>query len=242
MNFEKLKKVLENYGEENDLDEYIKNYEEFEKRNKKFLNCRFEGEIGDSKRIKGFGLVVRQMLHHRAKNLYEGSLHALMQNNIYLVALAVRGHFETTAAIGYLCSRLHSFSEGNIKAEIIDDDICNQFRASKEKDFWFAPDPKNILNQFDFADKTVSKLFLSGDKKKFKLLRDSYEFLCEFCHPNFHSNKLSYDLDENNGVFIFRYKGDRVEKAEFSIIGYILISASLFLDLFDLAGDLFDEA
>ena len=83
MNFEKLKKVLENYGEENDLDEYIKNYEEFEKRNKKFLNCRFEGEIGDSKRIKGFGLVVRQMLHHRAKNLYEGSLHALMQNNIY---------------------------------------------------------------------------------------------------------------------------------------------------------------
>jgi hypothetical protein len=242
MNFEKLKKLLEVYGEENDLDEYIKNYEELKKRNKKFLNCRFEGEIGDSKRIKGFGLALRQMLHHRAKNLYEGSLDALMQNNIYLVALGVRGHFETTAAIGYLCSRLHSFSEGNIGAEIIDDDICNQFRASKEKDFWFAPDPQSILKQFDFADNIMNKLFFNADKKEFKPLRDNYEFLCEFCHPNFLSNKLSYDLDENNGVFIFRYEGERIEREEFSVIGYILISAPLFLDLFDLAGDLLDKA
>ena len=237
MDFEKLKKLLESYGKEKDIDEYIKVYEDHLSRNKKYLNLRFEGEAGDWRRIKGIGLALRQMLHHRAVSLYEGSLLSSMQNNVYLVALSVRGHYETTAAMGYFCARLHSYSEGNIGAETIEEEIGNQIRGSRAEELLLAPDPKNILTQLDYADKAIGRLLINDGQKDLKWLRESYEFLCEFCHPNFHSNKLSYNLDEKNGVFIFRYEGEQILKKEFGIIEYILISGGLFIDLFDWAGE-----
>lgn len=241
MDFKKLKELLENQGKEKDLSQYIKTYDDLKKRKELRVKVDSGEDWGELNRIKGFGLALRQVLHHRAINLYEGSLQALMQNNVYLVALAVRGHYETTAAIGHLHSRLYSFSQKNIEAETIDKEIYRQLIASKEQRFEGAPEPKNILNLIDYADQAVSKHILGDNKGSHKMLRDQYDFLCEFCHPNFHSNALSYDLDKTNSEFAFKYNIEQIEKREFLVAESILISSPLFIELFDGVGKILND-
>jgi hypothetical protein len=52
--------------------------------------------------------VLQQVLLHRAERLLAGSGTMLLENNIYGLALIVRGHYETTALLGYVWHRLDS--------------------------------------------------------------------------------------------------------------------------------------
>jgi hypothetical protein len=58
--------------------------------------------------------VLQQALLHRAERLLVGAGTMLLENNIYGLALIVRGHFEATAVLGYVCNRLESLKAGNI--------------------------------------------------------------------------------------------------------------------------------
>ena len=51
-------------------------------------------------------MVYRQVLLHRSILLFEGSLDAAADENVYSMALSIRGYFETTAALGYVHYRL----------------------------------------------------------------------------------------------------------------------------------------
>jgi hypothetical protein len=62
----------------------------------------FRGEdYGEPNRIRSNGLVYRQVLLHRSIYLFEGSVKAAVDENVYSMTLNVRGHFETTASLGY---------------------------------------------------------------------------------------------------------------------------------------------
>jgi hypothetical protein len=98
-------------------------------------------------------------------------------------------------------------------------------------------DPKNILSLFEDGDKSVNISVLGATASQYDILKDSYEFLCEFCHPNLPSNSVAIDLDKSVPAFIFRH-GQPMRNQEFRLIGYLMLSAPIFVDLYDQIPDL----
>ena len=84
----------------------------------------------------------------------------------------------------------------------------------------------------EYADKSVSKKLLGGGTTEHTKLQQSYDFLCEFAHPNFHSNKLAFDLNRPRTRFTLRYEQKMPDEA-FSTIGYRLLALPLHLELHD---------
>jgi hypothetical protein len=148
------------------------------------------GDWGDAKRIRAYSLVLRQVLLHRAINLFEGALSALILDNVYTMALAIRGHFETTGALGYLHKRLDSLSQGSLDPTVVDQDIYTQLLGRRDGVIQEAPEAKQVLSLLEHADRTVSKHIFGGTAKQYNMLTDCYTFLCEFSHP-----QLSFEFD-----------------------------------------------
>ena len=84
----------------------------------------------------------------------------------------------------------------------------------------------------EYADKSINTSVIGTTTKKYDILKGSYEFLCEFAHPNFLSNSVAIDLDKSIPEFRFRH-GQPMRDLEFKLVGYLLLSAPIFLDLFD---------
>ena len=91
---------------------------------------------------------------------------------------------------------------------------------------------KQVLNMLEYADRSISKNILYGKTKEHDILTDCYKFLCEFSHPNFHSNTVAFELDKETQEFKIRHY-DPMRDKEFEIIGYLLLSAPIFVALFD---------
>lgn len=172
--------------------------------------------------------VVSHTLLHRAILLFEGSVSALSDKNVYSLALCIRAHYETTAVLGRLYRRLSSYLNGHISVYDFENDIYVQTVGCRHQSLHKAPNPENIMNQLDDADKILDKEFF-GQKKE--MLRDNYEYLCEFAHPNFHSNSIAYNIDKSKNSIIFRYDGILM-KRDF-IIGYLDISTVVFIWFFN---------
>ena len=190
------------------------------------------GDLGDQNRIRFYAIAYRQVLLHRAISLFEGSVQAAIDENAYVMILAVRATFETTAALGYLHNRLSSLAAGNLEATQVDEDIMTQILGTKDTYIPQAMPPKHILSMLKYADVSVSKKILDEQAKEHTILRESYDFLCEFAHPNFHSNKLAFDLDKSRQRFVFRNE-KRMQDNAFSTIGYLILSSALHVDLHD---------
>lgn len=152
--------------------------------------------------------------------------------NTYSMTLNIRGHFETTASIGYFHQRLFSLKKGNITAETLDRDLTIQLLGVRHESISQAPNPTNILSQLEYADKSVSSSVIGAAAGQYDILKDSYEYLCEFAHPNFHSNSVAIDLDKSIPEFKFRH-GQAMRDREFVLICYLLLSVPIFVDLFD---------
>ena len=235
MDFEKIKVELEK--RKIDFSEYEETYKNLYNRKENTIKARAQGEWGEKQRINEYSLVLRQVLLHRATKLFEGSFDALINDNAYSMSLSIRGHFETTAAIGYLHNRLHSLQQGNLDFKIVDQDIVTQLMGTKDKSILEkhghkCSEAKHVLKMLKYADKSVSKHIMQGSSEKFTYLMDLYEYLCEFSHPNFHSNTLAYSLDKEQEKFIFRYD-EQIRDRDARLIENLLISNPIFVDLYD---------
>jgi len=190
------------------------------------------GERGDAGRVRAYAVALRQVLLHRSIMLFEGALRASVDENAYVMVLAIRAQFETTAALGYLHNRLNSLNCGNLKAAKVDEDIMTQLLGTKDTYIRGAMPPKQILSMLEYADESVNRRVLGSDPRQYAMLSKSYDFLCEFAHPNFHSNKVAFDLDKVGQRFVLRHgKGMRDE--EFRVVNYLLVSAPLHVALHD---------
>jgi hypothetical protein len=107
-----------------------------------------------------------------------------------------------------------------------------QLLGVHHENFPQAPDPINILSQLEYADRSVNTSVIGATAKQYNILKDSYEYLCEFARPNFHSNSVAIDFDKSIPEFRFRHR-QAVRDNEFKLIGYLLLSAPTFVDLFD---------
>jgi len=235
MNHEEVFKALEAHGL--DVNDFFSALADQEKRALPNIKTSLGGDAGDPKRIREFAFVLRQVLLHRAIELTKAAGVALVHENGYVLALSVRAHFETTASLGYLHYRLNSMREGNISPEVMDRDIGIQLLGSRDAGILAIEgaegfEAKQILTMLEYADRSVSKHILSGTANEHKMLMDIYRWLCEFCHPNFHSNKLAFDLNPDQGAFEFRH-GTPLTYSEANIIGNLLISGPVFVELYD---------
>lgn len=190
------------------------------------------GKWGDPARICAYARALRQVLLHRTIAVFEGTLRALSDENAYMMLLAIRAQFETTAAIGYLHNRLHSLGRGDLDAIKVDQDIMAQLLGTKDKCIPQAMPPKQILSMLEYADESVSKRILGGKSKEHTMLRESYDFLCEFAHPNFHSNKIAFNLDKLGKRVVLRHH-EPMRDDEFGIVHYSLISTPIHIELHD---------
>jgi hypothetical protein len=219
-----------------EVDEYLSVLTEQERRALPLVKAASGGVAGDAKRIRELALVLRQTFLHRAIELTKAAGFSLAHENGYALALSVRAHFETTAALGYLHYRLNSMRAGNISPEAMDKDITVLLLGSRDDGILAIEgaeefEAKQILTMLEYADKSVSRSVLGG-KASERMLTDIYKWLCEFCHPNFHSNKLAFNLKRDQMAFEFRH-GDKLEEVEANIIGNLLISAPIFVHLYD---------
>jgi hypothetical protein len=232
-----LEQAFQKHNQADEVRQITEVYEELTSRTEKYHNP-FPGEdYGEPGRIRANGLVFRQVLLHRSIQLFEGSVRAAVDENVYSMTLSIRGHFETTASLGYFHQRLLSLKKGNISAETIDRDLTVQLLGVHHGSVPQAPDPINILSLFEHADKSVNTSVIGASTKQYDILKDSYEYLCEFAHPNFHSNSVAIDLDKSIPEFRFRH-GQPIRDYEFKLIGYLLLSTPTFVALFDQISDL----
>jgi hypothetical protein len=237
LEFPAIRNAFHARGRDQEVDEYETVHGELFARIEPICEASPGGDLGDAKRIRGYSLVLRQVFLHRAINLFEGALTALTLDNAYTMILAIRGHFETTGALGYLHKRLFSLSRGSLDPKVVDQDIYTQVLGRRDKITQEVPEAKQILTLLEHADKTVSKNILDGTAKQYNILTDCYTFLCEFSHPNFHSNYIAFDLNKEKGQFVMRH-GEPMRDIEFNLIGYLLISSPIFVSLFDKIGDI----
>jgi hypothetical protein len=172
--------------------------------------------------------VLRQALLHRSERLLAGAGSMLLENNIYGLALIVRGHYEATAVLGYVCDRLQSLKAGNISFDDFALNIAYEVLGAKHEQFAKAPHPPNILTCIEKADRYLDARF----KKNCGMLRDCYNWLSDFAHPNFLSNCSAFTVDKVNRRFVFRHEGD-IQESDFELMVYLEISAGLFIHLFD---------
>jgi len=153
----------------------------------------------------------------------------LLESNVYGLALIVRGHYEATAVLGYVCNRLVSLKAGNIPFEDFALNVAVAVLGARHEQFAKAPNPPNIMTCIERADRYLDAHWF---KKKTGMLLDNYNWLSEFAHPNFLSNASAYTPDIPNRRFVFRHEGD-IQESDFQLITYLDISAGVFAQLFD---------
>jgi hypothetical protein len=153
------------------------------------------------------------------------------------MTLAIRGHFETTGALGYLHKRLDSLSQGSLDPRLVDQDIYTQLLGRRDGVIQEAPEAKQVLTLLEHADRTVSKNVLGGTAKQYDILTNCYTFLCEFSHPNYHSNSIAFDLNKDKRQFVIRHS-EPMRDSEFNLVRYLLLSSPIFVSLFDKVGDI----
>jgi hypothetical protein len=173
--------------------------------------------------------LLQQALLQRAERLLSGAGTMLLENNIYGLALIVRGHFEATAVLGYVCNRLVSLNSGNISFDDFALNIAYEILGAKHPQLAKAPNPPNILTCIEKTDRYLDTHHF---KEKEGMLRDCYEWLSDFAHPNFQSNSSAFTLDKAKIRFVFRHKGE-IQERDFELMRYLDISAGVFVLLFD---------
>lgn len=195
---------------------------------------------GTPRRIRENTLTYRQIMLHRSLLLFEGALAAADQKNTYSMVLSIRGHFESAAALGHVHYRLNSLRQGNISAEQFDKGLSEQIMGSGDASLPEAPNPRNILTLLEYADKSINKHIAPGASEPLAVLSEPYNWLCEFCHPNFHSNAVAIEIDNVESVFRFRFDME-MREMEFDIIKNLILSGTAFVGIFDQLPDLLLE-
>jgi hypothetical protein len=171
-------------------------------------------KLTDKERAKLNCALLTQVVIHRAERLVVASGQMFETKNLYGLALAVRGHLEAVAVLGYMTRRLDSLQKGNIDFARFEEDIANGLMGAMDDFFKEAKAPVNILTAIEHADKLFDA-DLFNEKKQ--ILHELYSWLCEFAHPNFCSNKTAFDLDKATGRMVLR-KGDEITDDHYQML------------------------
>jgi hypothetical protein len=233
-----IRKLFNEWKQDKLLEELETDYDEIRKRRVITIQYGDPDKLSSKQRTILNGQVLRQALLHRAECLLVGSGTMLLAKNVYGLALVVRGHLEATAVLAYFCNRIDALANGNIQYEAFELDVANAIMGAKHELFDKADPPKNIITCIEKGDKFLDSVLFG---KKMGLLSDCYGWLSEFAHPNFCSNKSSFNLDKLTGAMVFRHDGD-LQESDFQLVSCLQMSAALFPKLFDTFGEKTEKA
>src|ERR1700730_15450912 len=89
--------------------------------------------------------------------------------------------------------------------------------------------PPNILACIGKADSHLDTHYL---KEKKGMLRDGYDWLSEFAHPNFCSNCAAFTIDKLNRRFVLQHDGE-IRDRDFDLVTHLVICFLFFISPFD---------
>ena len=141
--------------------------------------------------------VLWQASIHRVTKLLASCGYALGQNDFYGTATLTRSVLETIAVLGSITSSLVAWSGQKLSYEEFDAAVQNALIGSRFEDG--CPPATNILTHIKRTDKLIDELSLSLIKEP---LSTAYGALSDVAHPNFNSNKASFEMTDV-GVFDF---------------------------------------
>lgn len=141
--------------------------------------------------------VLWQASLHRVTKLLGTSGYAISQNDFYGTATLTRSLIETVSVLGSVTSSLAAWSAGKITYEDFDAVVQNALVGSRFEEH--CPTSTNILTHITKADKLLEELSVTLIKAP---LNTVYGALSDVAHPNFNSNKASFQMTDL-GVFDF---------------------------------------
>jgi hypothetical protein len=227
---DEVRKVFNDWKQETLLADLDRAIDELQKRRVEYVEYGDPEKLSPKKRAALNAKLLRQAILHRADCLLQAAGKMLLAKNVYGLALVGRGHVEATAVLGYFCKRIDALSKGNIDFERFETDIANGLLGAKDDLFSKADAPVNILTCIENCDKYLNTELFGGEKKD--MLEEVYNWLSEFAHPNFCSNKSAFNLDKQTGRMIFRHDAD-LQESDFGLLGYMSVSAGFFPMLYD---------
>lgn len=178
-------------------------------------------------------VTLRVIALFRSRDIFAGTLSALSDDNAFAMAILMRSHYETTAALGYNYRIFDRVVNGEIEIEEADKQFFDALVGSKDAELRErgAPEIKNILTMFDHADQVLKKLTPQEIQVRLPTLREHYNFLSEFAHPNAHSNSLVFRYDPSIGEPRLVREGV-AQSEEIELLNYLGFSASAFFDIY----------
>lgn len=191
-------------------------------------------DVEPAHRIRTFALALRQICFVRSRALFAAALDAFVKDNAYAMTTLIRSHIESTALLGRVFRQLHQAAKNPSQYVDIGNSLRDHLLGSRYPDLneKGAPTTLNVLTMIDQADSVLEVTLFSAVDEKPKILRECYDFLCEFAHPNFHSHKLAITFDSEAGHMHFRDCGV-MNEIEVGLIGYASISGNVFRYLYD---------
>jgi hypothetical protein len=227
-----VKKLFQQAGRSETCEELESSYKKHLERRTEFVEYGDPDKLSTKTRARLNCRVIQQTLLHRAERLIASSGTAILEKNIYALALLVRGHVEGTAVLGYLCTRLRTLTRDKITIENFSEGVADTISGARHDLFSDGTKSVNILTCVKKADDFIDEEFKLEKKE---MLKEGYNWLSEFAHPNFLSHSGAFSLDKTTNRFVFHH--DRaLEDGDFQHAIYLSISADLFLPLFDWFG------
>ena len=147
-------------------------------------------------------ILLQQVLVRRAERLTVSCGTVLADQNDYGVALLVRGLLETAAVLGYACSRAAGltgdFNEVAAYGEIVKSLL---FGSRDEADRDVFPRAVNIMTCIDKTDAYMATGPRYGGRK---CMREMYDLLSEYAHPNMPSHSMGMDYRNGTALLLDR--------------------------------------
>lgn len=171
--------------------------------------------------------VLQQVLLRRAERLTVSCGTVAADHNEYGLALLVRGHVETTALMGYACSRTASVSKSTGEAEAYGEIVKSLLFGTRFEDVPALPRAVNMMTCIDKADKYMSVDPRYSGKK---VIRQLYDFLSEHAHPNMSSHNVAIEYESG-----FVKLQDLTQDDELCVacFGAVKLSLMLLIDFYD---------
>ncbi len=189
-----------------------------------------------NKRLPFKTQMIKTALAYRMVDTSEVAINLLRQKTLIPGYIMVRSAFETSALLFMVYERVNKAVKSKVLGDI--DDYLN--RASiggRSPSTPTAPDGTRI-EAFNILT-AIDKL-----SNKFKNLRDEFEFLCEFAHPNCPGTLLSYGrLEKEQTMYFFSFDAPYKTQNEPASYGLnvLLIALAIFIHYYEKMEDIFPE-
>lgn len=161
--------------------------------------------ISERTRARGNLEILRQGLLHRTLCLAKAVNTLVPEGNVHAIALSIRGQLEATAQLGYFCHRLTALAKRRVTFDDFHYGLAQTLLAASSGSLTHAFEPTNVLTYFDKADRHFERELGGKEAGAAGLLRESYDWMSDYCHPNFLSSASSFILDKERHEIRFQH-------------------------------------